>query len=244
MATRITTKLFIDRASIIHNNKYDYSLTNYISAKTKIKIICPEHGVFEQTPSDHSSGSGCPYCANKYQTTEKFISKATIIHNNKYDYSLVEYVNSISKIKIICPEHGVFEQTPNNHLRGRKCPICSHVNASKAKRLHLQEFIDRSAIIHNNKYDYSLVEYINIETKVQIICPKHGVFEQLPGHHLYGSGCRKCTSSVNSKKLALTTQEFIKKSIAVHGDTYRYSNVDYTNTYTNVNIECKMHGMF
>jgi hypothetical protein len=116
---------FIKKANLIHNFKYDYSIVDYKNNKTKIRIICFEHGEFWQTPSNHLNGNGCPICSgvNKL-TTEKFIERSNIIHNFKYDYSVVEYKNNKTKIKIICPVHGIFEQRPDSHLNGQNCPKC------------------------------------------------------------------------------------------------------------------------
>ena len=100
---------FINRATKVHNNKYDYNNVNYIRSDIKVSITCPIHGDFEQTPTCHLNGQGCPKCANteKY-TKEDFINKANVIHNFKYDYNRVEYINSDTKVCIICPEHGEF----------------------------------------------------------------------------------------------------------------------------------------
>jgi very-short-patch-repair endonuclease len=114
---------FIEKANILHNNKYDYSLVYYINSKTKIKIICKEHGTFEQMPYLHLQGHGCPICRLSYY--EKFIEKVNILHCNKYDYSKVKYIDNNSKITIICPDHGEFNQTPNHHLKGFGCRRCS-----------------------------------------------------------------------------------------------------------------------
>lgn len=105
-------------------------------------------------------------------TTEDFISKAIGVHGNKYDYSKVEYVNTLTKVTIICPIHGEFEQKPVNHLRGRGCPYCG----GSAKHT-TEQFIESARKIHGNKYDYSQVEYVTNRTPVKIICPIHGVFE-------------------------------------------------------------------
>ena len=122
---KLTTIEFIERAIKIHGNKYDYSKVNYISAQTKIKIVCPEHGIFMQIPNSHLSNRGCSRCSEKHKPLkEEFIEKAKKIHGKKYDYSLVNYINNKVNIKIICPEHGVFEQTPNRHLAGCNCPVC------------------------------------------------------------------------------------------------------------------------
>lgn len=122
---KLTTLEFIERAIKVHGNKYDYSEVNYIIAQTKIKIICPEHGIFMQTPNSHLSNRGCSKCSCKYQPiVEEFIEKAKEVHGNKYDYSKVNYITNKLKIIIICPEHGEFFQTPNNHLNGHDCPKC------------------------------------------------------------------------------------------------------------------------
>lgn len=122
---KLTTHTFIDKAKKAHNDKYDYSQVNYVNNRTKIKIICPTHGVFEQTPNDHLNGYGCPDCGGtKRLTTDKFIDKAKEIHADRYDYSLCDYKTTIKKVKLICPTHGAFEITPNNHLNGKGCRQC------------------------------------------------------------------------------------------------------------------------
>lgn len=121
---------FIQKANLLHNNKYDYSKAEYINNKIHIKIICPEHGEFLQRPDNHLAGNGCPQCGieksskKNTDTTEVFIQKAQKVHGTKYDYSKVEYKNSDTKVCIICPLHGEFYITPNNHLNGNNCPRC------------------------------------------------------------------------------------------------------------------------
>lgn len=117
----------------VHGDWYDYSLVEYKSAKSLIKIVCPLHGVFEQTYDGHLHGKGCSKCKNRNLSLEERISTFRNVHGYKYDYSLVAYRNPTTKIKIICPEHGVFEQTPNAHLSGQGCPDCS-ITGYSAKR--------------------------------------------------------------------------------------------------------------
>ncbi len=198
---RITLKSFIERSNNIHNNKFDYSFVEFRNNKSKIKIICPIHGIFEQSVKKHLSGDGCAECSgNKRLNEETFIKRAKSIHYDRYDYSLVFYNGFDEKVKIICPEHGIFEQTPNKHIgkNNRGCPKCNG-----GINIDTQTFIDRSRKIHGNKYDYSLVEYINSSTKVKIICKKHGIFEQKPRHHIYGCGCTKCLESNGEKKISI-----------------------------------------
>jgi very-short-patch-repair endonuclease len=183
-----TTSEFIKKAKEIHKDIYDYSLVDYINCDTKVKMICPEHGIFQQTPSSHLSKSGCPKCSGKIKsTTSEFIKKAKEIHKDIYDYSLVDYINCDTKVKIICPEHGIFQQTPEKHLKKQGCPICCD-----NKKMTNMDFIKKAKKIHKNKYDYSLVNYINNHTNVKIICHKHGEFEQAPTNHLKGEDCPNC----------------------------------------------------
>jgi hypothetical protein len=120
-----TTSEFIDSAIKIHGNKYDYSRVKYINSRTNVCIICPEHGEFWQTPHSHLKGFGCKKCSKQVYDTGSFITKAKKIHGDKYDYSKVNYVDSKTKVCIICPEHGEFWQRPDMHLSGHLCPFCN-----------------------------------------------------------------------------------------------------------------------
>jgi len=198
-----TNKEFIEQSNIIHNYKYDYSLTEYIDAFIPINIICPIHGIFKQRPTTHLNGCGCQKCGgNKKLTNVEFIEKAIKIHGNKYDYSLCDYINSHTKIKIICTKHGVFEQRPNNHLNGANCSKCEKIIQSEKKILSASNnFIEKARKIHGDKYDYSLVEYINNRTKIKIICQEHGIFEQKVNSHLNNHGCPDCNVSKGELKI-------------------------------------------
>ncbi|MDR0676087.1 MAG: hypothetical protein LBF97_03485 [Elusimicrobiota bacterium] len=204
---KYTTEEFIKRSKIIHNNKYNYNLVKFINNKTKVKIICPIHGVFKQIPYSHLKGHGCKRCAeqekanNKKYSTNEWIQKVNKLHNNKYDYSLVEYKNSNTKIKIICPIHGVFEQMAGNHLQGQGCFKCKNEQQSINNRKPQEQFIKEAQQIHNNKYDYGLVKYIGKKNKIKIICLKHGIFEQRAGDHLHGHGCPKCQNSKGEEQI-------------------------------------------
>jgi len=234
---RLTTEQFISRSKKIHGNKYDYSLVEYNGNKIKVKIICHKHGVFLQSPNSHLRNHGCPSCVGlKKLTTGQFIERSKKIHNNKYDYSLVEYKNITEKVKIICPEHGSFLQAPNEHFNGFGCQICSGT-----KKRSTEEFILKSKKIHGEKYDYFLVNYINNKTKVRLICKKHGEFEIQPNTHYIGDGgCKICAD--NSKKLKV--KDFIDRSNIIHNNKYDYSLVDYKNSKIKIKIICPDHGIF
>ena len=203
---RKTTEQFIKEAKEIHGDKYDYSLVDYKNDRSKIKIICPVHGVFEQIPNSHLRGGGCLKCKtdNMFSNKEDFIKKAKEFYGEKYDYSLVEYIDSKTKIKIICPAHGEFETTPNRILSRHGCPECS-----KEKKLeeNKNSFFQVSKKIHDDKYNYSKVNYVNNYTKIEIICPVHGSFWQEPGEHKRGRGCPKCNESSGEKKIEIFLKE-------------------------------------
>ena len=194
---RLTTKEFIKRAKEVHGDKYEYFKTEYINARTKVCIICSEHGEFWQRPADHLNGCGCFKCrkSKEHSTTEEFIKKAKLVHGDKYDYSKVEYTDARTKVCIICPEHGEFWMTPNAHLCGRGCPVCSNINLRKTLRKSKEEFVEKAREIHGDRYDYSKVNYLTNKTKVCIICPEHGEFWMTPNAHFNGQHCPMCNFS-------------------------------------------------
>lgn len=236
---------FIAKAEKVHGKKYDYSNVEYNGCRTKICIICPKHGEFWQEPSNHLNGSGCPRCTkyrNRY-TTEEWISKAKLIHGNKYDYSKVNYTNSKTKVCIVCPEHGEFWINPDNHFIGQGCPKCRYIKSSSAIRKNIDEVINDFKLVHGEKYNYSKVEYKNNKTKVCIICPEHGEFWQTPDNHMKGKGCPHCVQS----KLESIIREFLTENgiefIEQKGfDWLRYKNpmrLDFYLPKYNVAIECQ-----
>lgn len=340
---KLDQKDYIDKCNEVHDNKYDYSLVEYKNTRSKVKIVCNLHGIFEQNSKNHKKGQGCPSCSgnniidlsnfikisrenngfkydyslinfdyiisnsniriidnsngiiysqlsdnhrnglspkkieseslirslniihkNKYTyiidekvigqtskikiidnitkdiflyrvdrhlkgmcpnkvTISLFKVKSSEIHNNKYDYSLIDEIKgNKDRVKIICPEHGIFTQVVNNHMNLKDgCPICigkgkwnSELLKSEFKKIHL------------NKYDYSLVNFNGISSKVKIVCNIHGYFEQDIHHHLKGQGCKLCTSNSKGEEyVKLHLEEMGIKYIRQHGfDTCRYIN--------------------
>ena len=181
--------------------------------------------------------------------TNEFISKAINKHGDKYDYSKVNYINSNTKISIICKEHGEFTQTPGSHLFGRGCMECGKIKTALSSKKTTDIFISRSLEIHKNKYDYSKVEYNGCDNKVIIKCKEHGEFKQTTRNHLEGKGCPTCAKSylfgnINSKQNKHTNQTFIHKANTVHENKFDYSKVEYTGYNNMVCIICKEHGEF
>lgn len=223
VSMKSNTQQFIKKAVEKHGDRYDYSLVDYINNCTKVKIICKEHGIFEQIPTNHLlKGNGCRRChINKTKlTTKEFIERANKIHENEYDYSLVDYINTETKIKIICKEHGEFEQTPHRHLAGDGCKKCGMIKLkdNSHNRLSQEEFIKKANLIHNYRYDYSLVDYKNARTKIEIICKNHGKFEQKPKDHLHQrQGCPQCPTFI-SKPHQKVVNYLIEKELKEHED--------------------------
>ena len=191
-----TPKNFIKKAKEIYGDKYDYSKVEYKNNKTQVIIGCPVHGAFLQTPQVHLRGGGCPKCTYDRikKGKEKFIEESNIVHNNKYDYSKVIYVNAHTDVKVVCPIHGEFKVRPCNHLNGNGCPECKKETISKLKRKSIEQFVDEANSIHNGKYDYSKSSYKTTEDGITITCPIHGDFIQRPQDHLRGHGCPKCAN--------------------------------------------------
>lgn len=200
MPKKLTNWDFVTRATKLHSGKYDYSSTKYCGYNGLVKITCSVHGEFEQKGGDHLNGSGCQRCGKIFlKTTSKFITDASELHDDLYDYSLADYWCNKKHVTIICKKHGEFSQTPNSHLRGEGCPACARklINASLSSSTG--EFVEAAKSIHGDKYNYSAVKYVGNKRNVTIICPCHGKFEQLPGNHLRGCNCPKCAASSTSK---------------------------------------------
>jgi hypothetical protein len=171
---RMSKEEFIIKSRNIHGDKYNYDNSDFTNVRNIITIICNVCGYeFSITPDSHLyQKSGCPVCANnqKYDN-DTFIKKSKEKHGDKYDYSLVNYKGNKNEVKIICHKHGVFKLRAGSHLNGTGC-------SNDKKRMEQEDFIRRSILIHGDKYDYSLVNYIGYDVDVLIKCKKHEVFKQ------------------------------------------------------------------
>lgn len=205
---KLSKEDFIQKVHEIHGDKYDYSKVDYINYSTKVCIICPKHGEFWMTPSNHINGKqGCPKCKfekqskephRKSKTTEQFIEDAKKIHVDKYDYSKFIYINNKTKGIIICPKHGEFLQEPSNHLKGMGCPECGR---KIRKRKTTEQFILEAIQKHGNKYSYDKTIYVRKQDKVLIHCNICGTdFWQEASAHLKGQGCPECNKNNSISK--------------------------------------------
>ena len=191
MPPKLTLDRLLEGFILIHGYKYDYSKVDYINSSIKIDIICEKHGVFKQTPNKHNCGRGCPDCSHtKKLFTEDFIKNAIKIHGYKYDYSKVVYKNNRSKVDIICKDHGIFKQSYSSHVTNKQdCPECVRLN----RYLTTDEFIEKSIEVHGDLYSYDNVLYDGYNNRVDIFCKKcDKYFLQSPGNHLNGKGHKDC----------------------------------------------------
>lgn len=230
------TEIFIQRAKELFP-EYDYSKSVYTKAREKLTVICPIHGEFLVSPDNHlNKKSGCPKCKGEKigkkqleKGSKTFIEKAKKVHRDKYDYSKVDYVDSHTKTCIICPEHGEFWQTPNNHLNGKGCPKCANKQISINQTKTNEQFIKEATLKHNGKYNYSKTHYIDAHTKITITCLIHGDFEQLPTHHLRGCGCPSCNESHGERNVKNYLEEHKLKYISQYrvNDINRSFRIDF-----------------
>jgi hypothetical protein len=112
------------------------------------------------------------------------------------------------------------------------------------KKLTQEEFIKRVTKIFQEKLDFSKSVYTIANNKIKAICPKHGEFEKLAWELMKGRGCPKCGTEKGAKKITLTQDEFIKRSIKAHGDTYDLTPSIYIGTNDKIKAICKKHGEF
>ncbi len=203
MSKRLDGDMLLTKLKNIHANKYSYPNFTYKNKRTKICIICKEHGKFYQLPIAHLNGRGCPKCAitSKRRKDNDVLADFKKVHGELYDYSSFKYRGATVQVTIICKEHGEFLQTPTTHIRGSGCPKC----ANSKKRVKVDDLIKDFNLIHNNKYTYTNIVYKNNKDILDIICPTHGVFKQSANYHKRGFGCPKC--KCNTKGWGYTTWE-------------------------------------
>lgn len=238
-----TTEQFITESKILHGDKFSYEKTIYVRFNKKVIITCQRHGDFFLTPRSHLAAAGCIKCNKNIMSTEEFIEKALHIHGDRYNYSLVNYVGIDAKVEIKCLIHGIFLQTPYNHLHGKNCPRC----AGNSRNLTTKDFIESAMFLHEYKYSYEYSIYTGRKEDLIIKCYKHGNFSQTPDSHLGGAGCPDCARQLlkdRGIKTRLSTEEFIKRSIKIYGNIYSYNKVKYQTSHDYVTITCKEHGDF
>jgi very-short-patch-repair endonuclease len=237
---------FIENANKIHGNKYDYSKVIYEHCNKKVCIICPKHGEFYQKPSHHLNGCGCQQCGKDNSsisnslTLNDFISKATGIHGNKYDYSKVVYETWDKEVTIICPEHGVFLQKPAQHLRGAGCLKCHNekqrlINENNFKEFMIQKFGD---II-----DFSEMKYQNLETPVILIYKpnRKRIIKSPQQFKRIKVFYKEPKKEVIIENSAIDYKElFLTKINLMYPERFDFTNIEYKNRSTPIKVLDKL----
>lgn len=256
---KYNTAWFINKAVNVHGDRYDYSIVDYKNSITKIKIICNTHGIFEQLPNDHTSHkNGCPTCGKESQIKKVTLSQDEIIcsfnkvWNYEYDYSKFLYSGTFGKSTIICNKHGEFKKSATAHLNKQGCGKCVKENIKYIKNgkevVHLTEsvFLEKADKLHNSRFDYKYIRYVDSNTKINIRCKKHdSIFQQTPLLHVRGKGgCPKCKADSTTKAFLKDLDYFKTKSNEVHLDYYDYSESVYKGNKIKLKIGCPLHGIF
>lgn len=251
----LSTSAFLDRARAKWGDTFDYSLVDYRKVTLAVKIVCRTHGEFLQRPDTHLQGDNphtkCPKCFKEFlsysQADDKstFVSRATEIHGDKYDYCLVNYRNRTTKVTITCPDHGSFRQTPSNHIsRKSGCPKCAAQENGDRTRHSLDDFIRAADEQHLGRYNYSFVNYVNASTPVSIECYKHGIFKQAPADHKAGHGCPKCGFDNLPGAPSTPFETFVERAKEIYGDRFEYVRDSYFVLRYKTKVICPAHGEF
>lgn len=180
----------------------------------------------------------------KSHTLEKFIEKSIKIYGDKYDYSKVNYIDSNTKVEIVCPIHGSFHKSPKNFLDGFGCNLCAKDERSSLNKLK-NKFIKKAIEKFGDKYNYSKVDYVNAFVNITVICDIHGEFITQPANFLFGRGCTLCNKeNKTSFELRQKQISFIEKAKAIHGDRYNYDKSIFVRSDKPLIITCYKHGDF
>lgn len=234
MPKKLTQAEFVAAAQKVHGTRYTYDLVVYKNSSTPVRIVCPDHGEFPQTPRDHiHSAAGCPACSgNARITQDSFLARAAEVHAARYDYSKVVVTTNTTPVTICCPQHGDFQQAPKQHLKGRGCPTCGGTRRSTA-----DEILAAFAKVHGTRYDYSAAIFANGRTAVAIKCPAHGPFIQLPSVHKLGHGCPAC--AVDSRRKAFQRNPAdVRAELEAARPDFSYDVTGYTNNKGFINVTC------
>ena len=195
---------FVEKANLLHENKFDYSNIVWKGNKAKVTLLCPVHQEsFEISPYSHLKGADCPKCAavkrglKTRSNTEVFIKSSKEKHGDRYDYSQVEYVKSDEPVRIRCTVHDSWlNVTPNFHLNSAGgCVECANEATSARCRKTTEQFIKDAQLIHGERYSYDRSVYKTVSEKIEIKCREHGYFWQIAGSHTQGQGCPSCGNS-------------------------------------------------
>ena len=239
----------------------------YLGVNANLIIICSKHGVQEPriVNSMLYDTHPCIECTSEIlgrsfeiRSTENVNQFLNEKFEGKYKIYDFKYEDKRTVIKFNCSieGHGDFSFQVDSMYTSNGCPICRREDTQHLRNAGLhkqiedsleerkQKWLNKVKKIHGEKYDYSKVEFTNVKKHVTIICKTHGPFLQTPDSHGEGQDCIKCVHELFSIQRTKTLEQFIDEAKNVHGDIYKYDNVDYKITTEKVLITCELHGDF
>lgn len=249
---RITKAEMLKRFIDAHGDTYSYDFSNYNGAASSIQIKCPLHDWFPQICEVHSTGVGCPDCGSiktaesRRMSFAEFLTRSIERFGEKYHFIENSWSGINQRIGYICVKHGMKTMLASAHLKSPTgCKECSTEQRGLSTRLTQHQFIQRSKLVHKDKYDYTLTKYQGSDVKVDIICPEHRVFRQNPSTHLSGAGCKRCADiEIGKKRKEQSEEGFWSQVEAVHGNTYDLSKVVYNGVTEDIIVGCSVHKNF
>ena len=198
MALTLTQDEILTRFREAHGDLYDYSKMVYVHANEKVIVGCRIHGDFLAIPRTHWGGARCVYCSRTTITQELFISEAKVKYGDRYTYEKTKYTGSLNRVIITCIDHGDFTTIAANFVKPTSygCVVCANIE----RRLTTADIVRRCVDHHQNTdLDYRESTYVEMHTKMKIICLKHGPFYMTPANHLSGHSCSSCWQNKSSK---------------------------------------------
>lgn len=233
---------WVERAQAKHASRYGYPNPTQ-DAAGKIEVVCPEHGVFRQTPRKHMHGQGCPKCSNTGKAKDEHLAEIRALHP-QYDFSRAIYVDSKTKMTVTCPEHGAFCSTPNALKVGQGCPKCGKVRTAASRRMTVEQAQALAQAAHGDRYQYDWSTFKKSTEPMRMVCKEHGEFWQKMDFHRTGVGCATCGYEQAKKVNRTPWTEWLAQARAVHGDKYQYDETTYSHSKADLRIVCSEHGEF
>jgi hypothetical protein len=234
----------------------------YIDRNQKTSALCKTHGSFDTVTGYLLEKTGCGECVKeKYRNVrkEKFLRKARNKYDTKYEYDIESFFNHKTKIKINCPIHGWFEQTPDKHLSpnafgctqcGRKCSTKPKIKKKPRVRITKNVFLEKAKKKFKNVFSYNILHFNDqVDSSVEVICPEHGSSLQIARNHLTSkTGCGECSKEFVSRKFRKPWTTLKSELESIHKDRdYNfpdYNNLYYKNCDSKIDVKCPEHGLY
>jgi len=217
---RKNTSMFIEKAIKLHKNYYLYDKVDYKNSISKVIIFCKIHGDFLQSPDKHlNSKNGCPKCNKPRRDINYFLTKANIVHNNYYDYSEVKFIKMSSKVKIICPIHGKFSQTPSNHINHKQGCLKCMIGKSKKK-----QWLDYIGLPNDNLHRCIILKINNKKIIVDGFDPATNTVYEFYGDYWHGNPAIYNTNDINhanKKTFQYLYDKTIKRENFIKAQNYK-----------------------